>query len=281
MINKKYELQKLLGKGKFGSVYSGINIKKNEGVAIKFENMSAPIQLLKREATMLNYLYNEKCYDAPIVYWYGVFENYRCIVMSLYECSLHDYSKNKILSPEKIDNIMLQCIAVTENIHKKMIVHRDIKPQNIMISEGYIHFIDFGLATFYVDEKGEHTSQQKHSEIIGTARYVSVNVHNGDDPSRRDDLISIGYLYIYLLYGELAWDKLKSVDSSVYQESSILHERNQERKELKSIENIEITYERLPKLVNYIKYCYSLKYDEAPNYDALKKLFIENNINKS
>ena len=156
---------------------------------------------------------------------------------------------------------MIQCIDILEDIHKKYVIHRDIKPQNIMLKNGMLYFIDFGFSTFYIDSYGEHAIlQNNHENIIGTPKYVSINIHNGITPFRRDDLISLGYMYLFLLCRELPWDNLyKNENYENYEEIHILHYKNQQRKSLKSIEIMEKLFsEKYPSIFNYIKYCYSI-----------------------
>ena len=66
--------------------------------------------------------------------------------------------------------------------------------------------IDFGLAKRYRDPKTKiHIPYRDGKKLAGTARYASVNTHIGIDQSRRDDLESLSYIFIYCLKGELPW----------------------------------------------------------------------------
>lgn len=280
ILGKKYKLLEKIGHGKFGIVFKGINIKTNETVAIKTETKSAEIKLLKNETAILKYLYDHGCRSTPIVYWYGVDQTVGFLIMSHYDISLHDYCMNNAFSPEKIDKIMSVCIDILETIHKNYILHRDIKPHNFMILQEEIFLIDFGFSCFYIDEKGEHLSNMESSNIVGTPKYVSINIHNGMAPTRRDDLISLGYLYILLCCKELPWDSLKPLTSfnienaSEYSEIHILHYKNQQRKIMKSWDELSGICLRInQKIHNFLNYCYNLQYDSLPNYDALKQLF--------
>jgi serine/threonine protein kinase len=275
ILNKKYTILEKIGNGKFGTVYKGINNKTNEVIAIKTENKNQPYRILKNETTILKYLYDHGSRNTPTIYWYGVDSINTYLIMSFYTISIHDYVIQKHLSQEKIDQFMCISIDIIETIHKNYIVHRDLKPQNFMYNEDEIFLIDFGLAAFYVNENTQHQTNLKSNHIIGTPKYISLNVHNGDTPSRRDDLISLGYIYLFLVSKELLWDSLRKTENhEQYEEHHILHYKNLQRKALKEWNSIEpICFSNNLKIHDYLEYCYKLGYDDQPNYDALTKLF--------
>jgi serine/threonine protein kinase len=204
--------------------------------------------------------------------------------MTLYDFSLYDCIKSKDLSIEQIQKIMIKSIDIIENIHNSYVLHRDIKPQNFMIKNSELFIIDFGFSTFYIDDNKNHLhinpNNIENSNIIGTPKYISINIHNGITPSRRDDLISLGYIFILLLYKQLPWDVFPNIENKEnYDEIHILNPKNQYMKQLKQIENIEkliIAEHSIYQFIYYyIKYCYSLKYNEDPNYYSIKQLIMK------
>jgi serine/threonine protein kinase len=254
----KYQIQGILGQGKFGKVYKGLKLKDQETVAIKIE-FAKEYKILKHEATMLNYLSTNRIKQIPDVFWYGIFSENPTLVMTYYQNSLEDYIKHKPISQEKLDNIMNIIYEILESIHLKHVIHRDIKPQNIMMKNGELFLIDFGLSTFYVDEDFNHIKcKQNQPYILGTPKYISYNIHCGYEPSRRDDLISLGYLYLEIQLGKLPWANMATLESSNLVSAQI----NQERKQLKSWENIAKLCKPDSKIYRYMKECYELQHYE-------------------
>ena len=68
-----------------------------------------------------------------------------------------------------------------------------------------LHLIDFGLANKYFDKKDGHITFKIKKSLTGNARFASVNAHRGYELSRRDDMISISHMMIYLWLGQLPW----------------------------------------------------------------------------
>jgi hypothetical protein len=144
-----------------------------------------------------------------------------------------------------------------------------------MIANDEIYLIDFGFSAFYIDEKCNHMSMNKSENVLGTPKYISYHIHDGFLPTRRDDLISLGYIYIYLFCKELPWDSLKIEENpNQYNEIHILHPKNKQRKTLKEFQNLEnICLQINQKIHKFLNYCYNLNYDSLPNYNGLKTLF--------
>lgn len=277
LIGRRYNIHEKLGNGNFGSVYKGEHYKNNTQVAIKLERLQSEMKLLQHETIVLKYLYEHGTRNIPVIYWYGLCNENTCLVMTLYDCSLYDYIlSKKILSISKIKSIVCQLINILQSIHDNCVIHRDIKPQNIMIKNGELYLIDFGFSTFYINSDGEHNENLCCQDIIGSPKYVSYNLHSGCISSRRDDLISLGYLYLFLHEKLLPWENIKDDDSinENYNETSIYHYKNIVRLEMKKLENItDIINVDDNVLYNYLKYVYNLEYEETPNYRALEKLF--------
>ena len=106
--------------------------------------------------------------------------------------------------------IAIQLIDRFEFIHSKYIIHRDVKPDNILVdyeTNKILYVIDFGLAKKYRSSRtGKHIQFSIPGKMNGNAKYASVNTHEGKIQSRRDDLESLGYLFIFFATkGKLPW----------------------------------------------------------------------------
>ena len=270
-IINKYILLELIAKGNFGKIYKGENIKTREPVAIKTEN---PEATLKHETRILNYLYSKNCRNIPPVYWYGLHNNTHCLIIPMYDVSLFDHRKQKTINEENLKKIMIKMIEILNNIHDLYVIHRDIKPQNILFYDNDIYLIDFGLSTFFVDENGEHLPNVLKECITGTSKYISHHIHQGHTASRRDDLISLGFIYMYLKEGSLPWENKIKISQNNHSEMHILNENNLIKKDMKQWNNIKYFFQNYEQyFTDYMKYCYELEYTQKPNYHYLKHLY--------
>ena len=97
-------------------------------------------------------------------------------------------------------------ITRLEFFHSRDYVHRDVKPENLLLgpdkNRDTVYLIDYGLANEYFDKRiNLHIRMKNRLGLIGTAKYASINAHNGLEQSRRDDLEAAGYFLIYLHNG--------------------------------------------------------------------------------
>ena len=274
LINKiifnKYILLQNIGKGSFGNIYLSRDIHTNLFYAIKIEEKNICHNCLENEANILLYLNYPK---TPSVKSYGYTSYYNVLIMELLGKSLEDIFEHilqkKIMSLRCVCNLGFQMIEILEFIHKKNIIHRDIKPDNFLMSNGdnkYLYLLDFGLATkFRESNESKHFPLIKGKKLTGTARYASVNALNGVTQSRRDDLESVGYVLLYFLKGKLPWQGIMIKNKE---------ERYNKIMEIKrDITSAELCKDCPEEFVNYIDYVRKLEYEQEPDYDMLKNLF--------
>lgn len=277
MINNKYEIIEKIGVGTFGNIYKGRNIRTNEMVAIKMEERIHNIQLLKNESRL--YYYLNKCEGIPKIKWYGICGDYYCMVMELLGESLENLkniSKQGNFSLKLTLTIGIKIVNIIQTLHNKFIIHRDIKPDNILFStlnhnnspnltpddemKQNIYIIDFGFSKKFINDDDTHIIMKPIHKLIGTPNFASVNSHNLCELSRRDDLESIAYSLIYLYYGKLPWQNLKINTNNEIKLTKVLFHEN-----IKKIKN-NVLYD-------FLLYAINLKFNETPDYNKIIDLF--------
>ena len=255
----KYKIESIIGKGSFGTVYSGKNIITNKLVAIK--------RCKKNEGTFINEIkicnYLNNIDGIYKLHWYGIIDEYRYLVVDRLGPSLSTFIKKyKKFDISTINYIALNLINILEKIHNLFIIHRDIKLDNILVdyhNNKKIYLIDFGLAKIYTDKNNKHLPEKKTKSIIGTPTYISIFIHNGFYPSRRDDIISVGYVLEELQQGNLKWSKETTINN-IFKQKKSFKSKN-------------------PMINQYIKHAQSLSFIDIPNYNKLNKMFNSSNNN--
>lgn len=162
---------------------------------------------------------------------------------------------------------MLSCI---EFVHKRNLVHRDIKPDNFMMGTGtnanQVYIIDFGLSKRFQDPKThEHIKMTEGSSLTGTARYASINAMMGREQSRRDDLESLGYVWLYFLRGSLPWSGIPAKTTE---------EKMKKITDVKKSTALSSLCKGFPReFIIYLESVKKLRFTEEPNYSEYRKMF--------
>lgn len=266
MLVNKYKLLEKINEGSFGSVYKAENIMTKELVAIKLETKSEDIRSLKNEAKIYQYLGNLD--GIPRIKIFGTTNNMNYLVIDLLGDSLDNVIKYyKALSLKTVLLLGIQIIKRIQSLHDKYLLHRDIKPTNFIFGCGNetnkLFLVDFGLTKRY-DYDGKHIEETKIRNIIGSPNFVSLNVHNHIEPSRRDDLESCIYIILTMLFGKLEWFNKTDMDTIIDLKKHIL------------------CIDEVPSFIKImLHYVREMKFDEKPDYDYLINLLVkEFNNNK-
>ena len=274
IIFKKFRVGKSIYSSNLAFIHEGINGLNKEKVAMKFEKISAKYNLLEYEAYLI---YQLQGMGIPKIISYGKSWGYNVLIEELLGQSIESIwkTKNKDIKPNLNDVclIAIQCLDRLEYIHSKNIIHRDIKPLNFLIGRkdpNIIYLIDFGISKKYRSSKtGKHIKFSCSDTISGSLRYMSINASKGYAQSRRDDLESLGYMLVFLIKMDLPWlcvEKLKL--------------KKEEKNARMLCLKIDILPENMcsgiPKeFCEYIKYCRKLSFEQAPNYNYLRHLFLD------
>ena len=267
VLFKKYKIKKKIGQGAFGAVYLGHSIKDNQKVAIKTEKRQIAKPLLESEAFLLA---NIKGIGIPNVVSFGKTKYFTVLIEPLLGKTLFDIfiQKGKLFPLEELCLISLQVIDRLETIHAQSIIHRDIKPDNFLIGKedpNVIYLVDFGLSKKYRSSKGHHIKFTNTGRLTGTLRFASPNALRGGEQSRKDDLISAGYMIIYLMRKKLPWQLVRA-DNSTDKYIKIYR--------MKKTIKPENLCQDLPKeMAEYMRYVQHLGFESNPDYNYLRKLF--------
>jgi serine/threonine protein kinase len=249
ILSNKYKVISKINSGSFGSVYRAQNIRTGEYVAIKIEKNSNQMKSIKYEAKIYQYLSGLDGF--PKLKMYGVINNVSYLVTNLIGSSIKEMITNKMLGDFKsIINISIQIIKRIETLHEHCLIHRDIKPSNFLfnVETNKVYLIDFGFCKKYMDDSG-HIPLRQISNIIGSVNFVSLNIHNKIEPSRRDDLESCIYIIMNMILGDLDWFNKEDT------ETIFLMKRN--------CININMMPNFIKELLEYVR---QLAFDETPNY---------------
>ena len=204
MLNDRYEIVGVVGSGGMSDVYKAKCHKLNRYVAIKVlkkefsddKNFVAKFRAEAQSAAGLAHANIVNIYDV------GEEAGLHYIVMELVEgITLKDYIKNKgRLSVREATSIALQISAGLEAAHNNGIVHRDVKPQNIMIStDGKVKVADFGIAR-------ATSAQTINSGVMGSVHYSSPEQSRGGYSDEKSDIYSLGITLYEMLTGKVPFD---------------------------------------------------------------------------
>ena len=203
LINDRYEIIRSIGEGGMANVYLALDTILNRKVAVKIlrGDLSEDekfVRRFQREAISASSLNNPNIVE---VYDVGEDNGKYFIVMEYVQgLTLKQLIKKRgsLTLPEVVD-IMLQLTSAVAHAHASYIIHRDIKPQNVIILEdGRVKIMDFGIAVAL--NSGELTQT---NSVMGTVYYIPPEQANGGPATTKSDIYSLGILMYELVTGHV------------------------------------------------------------------------------
>jgi eukaryotic-like serine/threonine-protein kinase len=211
LVGGRYELGRQLGSGGMARVFLAHDRLLDRDVAVKvlsepYAGDPAFVERFRREASAAAGLNHP---NIVAVYDRGEADGSYYIVMEyLSGPTLKDIIRRRgPLPPAEAVDVALGILAALAAAHKRGVIHRDVKPQNVMASEdGRIKVADFGIA-----RAGEDSGMTEAGSIIGTAQYLSPEQARGDEVTAASDCYSVGIVLYELLTGRVPFDGDRSM----------------------------------------------------------------------
>ena len=205
-LNGRYKIQSLIGTGGMAAVYLANDLILDRLVAIKvlrldFRQNDDAMRRFRREALSATQLTHPNIVG---VYDVGQSQEMNYIVMEYVEgTDLKDYVRQRgALHPIEAVRIMMQIVSAIAAAHQNRIIHRDIKPQNILIDrEGNVKITDFGIAVALSD-----TSLTQTNTLLGSVHYLSPEQARGGMATIQTDIYALGIVLYELLTGKVPFD---------------------------------------------------------------------------
>ena len=212
-LGKRYEILSKIGVGGMADVYKGKDHMLNRYVAVKvlkkeFRENEEFVKKFRSEAQAAAGLMNPNIVN---VYDVGEDRGLYYMVMELVEgVTLKQYiEKKKKLSAKEVISIAIQMCSGIEAAHNRQIVHRDIKPQNVIISkDGKVKVTDFGIAK-------AATSNTVTTSVMGSVHYISPEQARGGYVDAKSDIYSVGITLYEMITGRVPFDGSTSVEVAV------------------------------------------------------------------
>lgn len=206
MLGSRYEILKRVGSGGMADVYMAKDHKLNRNVAVKVlkseyvedEKFLRKFDIEAQAVACLNHPNIVNIYDV------GMEDGVNYIVMELADgMTLKEYIRRKgYLSPKETVEISTQIASALSHAHKNHIIHRDIKPQNILVSEsGNIKVTDFGIA-----KAANNNTVTSTATAMGSVHYISPEQAKGRFCDEKSDIYSLGITMYEMATGHVPFD---------------------------------------------------------------------------
>lgn len=206
VIDNRYEILQVKGIGGMAIVLKAKDLMKNRTVAIKmlnekYSNDTAAIRRFVNESKAIALLSNEHIVDIYDVAFTG--QNKYIVMEYIDGITLKEYMKrNAPIGIDKAIVFTMQILSALQHAHEKGVVHRDIKPQNIMVqANGKLKVTDFGIAQIT-----DHAGSASNGVAMGTVYYISPEQASGSATTYSSDIYSVGVMLYEMVTNTLPFE---------------------------------------------------------------------------
>ena len=215
VLAQRYEIVQILGQGGMGAVYKATDLELNRTVALKvirpdLARDRAIVDRFKQELLLAHQVTHR---NVIRIYDLSEADGMKFITMEYVEGDnlLTLLHQKKKFSPEESVEIMQQVCRALEAAHSVEVIHRDLKPQNIMRDKtGRILVMDFGLARTL---EGDGMTQS--GALVGTMEYMSPEQALGKPLDRRSDIFALGVIFYEMLTGQMPFKADSTIASLI------------------------------------------------------------------
>lgn len=241
LIANRYEVFQHIGQGGMADVFLAVDTILNRQVAVKIlrsELCTDAVSVLRfeREAQSATALAHPNIVE---IYDVGEYKGHHYIVMEYVSgkpLKKVIQQRGALLTEEAID-IMKQLTSATAEAHRRGIIHRDIKPQNVIVkSDGSIKMLDFGIAL----AKGSMQLTQANN-VMGSVHYLAPELAKGEPASPQSDIYALGIVLYEMLTGDVPFKAEQAVQVALMQMHNPIPDVRSINPEIpQSVENIVI-----------------------------------------
>jgi len=224
IIEDKYRINRMLGKGGMGAVYEGENVRIHRRVAIKIlhsevSDRADVVQRFEREAQAAGRI--GSAHIVEVLDLGSLFTGERFMVMEYLdgESLGARIKKRERLTPQEIAPILHAMLEGLASAHEAHIIHRDLKPDNIYLVNAknqpdFVKILDFGVSKFTAAEQGD-LGKTSTGMIMGTPYYMSPEQVRAETLDARSDLYSVGVMLYFAVTGRLPFKATKFTELAI------------------------------------------------------------------
>ncbi len=264
IMSSRYDVRRLLGSGSYGSVHKAWDKSENRPVALKSQSAGQDIECgLAHEAEIMQKLVGVK--GVPVLYDFFQADGKEYLAMEYLGKPVQASLTDKPLIPNIAGFIAVKALKVMRGIHNRSILHRDLKPQNILfgrkLKKRKVYVVDFNLSTVFDSSASESSDSSRPYHFYGTKLFCSGNAYMGLNQGRSDDLESLVYVLIWMMKAKLPWCEVDPQGHFLITESKKL-----------TTSPMEICANCPKEVCDLLCYIRALRYHELPDYAYMARL---------